>query len=139
MAFGRRMAAFNRLATNRVLGEVAPRLPGFGVIVHVGRRSGRRYRTPVNVFRTPTGYLLALTYGSGAEWVRNVLTAGGCELVTRGATVRLTAPRLYRDERGAGLPAPVRAVLRLAGVSEFLALERELVPRAPVADERMSA
>ena len=109
------------------------------MIVHVGRRSGRRYRTPVNVFRTPTGYLLALTYGSGAEWVRNVLTAGGCELVTRGATVRLTAPRLYRDERGAGLPAPVRAVLRLAGVSEFLALERELVPRAPVADERMSA
>ena len=101
MAFGRRMAAFNRLATNRVLGEVAPRLPGFGVIVHVGRRSGRRYRTPVNVFRTPTGYL--------------------------------------RDERGAGLPPPVRAVLRLAGVSEFLTLERELVPRAPVADERMSA
>src|SRR5262249_16547235 len=71
--------------------------------------------------------------------VRNVLTAGGCELVTRGAMVRLTAPRLYRDERGAGLPAPVRAVLRLAGVSEFLALERELVPRAPVADERVSA
>ena len=68
--------------------------------------------------------------------MRDVLTAGGCELVTRGATVRLTAPRLYRDERG--LPAPVRAVLRLAGVSEFLAPERELVPRAPVADERMS-
>ena len=31
MALGRRMAAFNRLATNRMLGGVAPRLPGFGV------------------------------------------------------------------------------------------------------------
>src|SRR5262249_56909067 len=92
MAFGRRMAAFNRLATNRVLGGVAPRLPGFGGIVHVGRRSGRRYRTPVNVFRTPTGYLLALTYGSGAEGVRNVLTAGGRGRGARGATVGPAAP-----------------------------------------------
>ena len=31
MALGRRMAAFNRLATNRMFGGVAPRLPGFGV------------------------------------------------------------------------------------------------------------
>ena len=52
MALARRIAAFNRLATNRVLGGVAPRLPGFGVIVQMGRRSGRRYRRPVNMFRT---------------------------------------------------------------------------------------
>ena len=30
MAFGRRMAAFNRLATNRVLGGVAPACPASG-------------------------------------------------------------------------------------------------------------
>ncbi len=130
MALGRRMATFNRHVTNRVLGGAATRLPGFGVVLHVGRRSGRRYRTPVNVFRAPNGYVMALTYGSDAEWVRNVVAAGGCELVTRGRTVRLVSPRLFRDERRARMPAPVRVVLGLARVSEFLELSL-----APV-DER---
>jgi deazaflavin-dependent oxidoreductase (nitroreductase family) len=132
MALGRRMATFNRHVTNRLLGGVATRLPGFGVVLHVGRRSGRRYRTPVNVFRTPHGYLLALTYGAGAEWVRNVLAANGCELVTRGRTVRLVNPRLFRDDRRARMPIPVRVVLRLARVSEFL--ELDAAPLAPVED-----
>lgn len=124
MALGRRMAAFNRHVTNRLLGGVATRLPGFGVVLHVGRRSGRPHRTPVNVFRTSSGYLLALTYGSRAEWVRNVLAARGCDLMTRGRTERLVNPRLFRDDRRAGVPAPVRAALRLGRVSEFLELDR---------------
>lgn len=124
MALGRRMATVNRYVTNRVLGGPANLLPGFGVVHHVGRRSGRRYQTPVNVFRTPGGYVFALTYGSRAEWVRNVLAAGGCELVTRGRRVRLTSPRLFRDERRSVMPAHVRAVLGLAHVDEFLELER---------------
>jgi deazaflavin-dependent oxidoreductase (nitroreductase family) len=118
------MANFNHHVTNRVLGGPATRLPGFGVVLHVGRRSGRRYRTPVNVFRTPHGYLFALTYGSGAEWVRNVVAAKGCELVTRGRTVALRNPRLFRDERRSRMPLHVRVVLGLAHVSEFLELDR---------------
>ena len=134
MALGRRMATFNRHVTNRLLGGVATRLPGFGVVLHVGRRSGRRYRTPVNVFRTPSGYLLALTYGSGAEWVKNVVAANGCELVTAGRTKRLVSPRLFRDDRRARLSIPVRVILRLARVSEFLELDLEAAPLAPVRD-----
>jgi deazaflavin-dependent oxidoreductase (nitroreductase family) len=136
MALGRRMATFNRHVTNRLLGGVATRLPGFGVVLHVGRRSGREYRTPVNVFRTPDGYLLALTYGSGAEWVRNVVAARGCALVTRRRTRRLRNPRVFRDDRRASLPVPVRVVLRLARVSEFLALELDPAPPAQVEDGR---
>ena len=30
---------------------IAGRAPGFGIIHHVGRKSGRRYETVVNVFR----------------------------------------------------------------------------------------
>ena len=138
MAFGRRMAAFNRHVTNRVLGGVATRLPGFGVVLHVGRRSGRHYRTPVNVFRTRSGYLLALTYGSGAEWVKNVVAANGCELVTRGRTERLGSPRLFRDDRRAKVPLQVGVMLRLARVSEFLELDLDAAPLAPVRDRAVS-
>src|SRR6202049_320007 len=78
------VAAFNRAITNRITIRFAARLPGFGIVTHVGRKSGRVYRTPVNVFRAPEGFLIALTYGRESEWVRNVLAAGGCELETQG-------------------------------------------------------
>lgn len=51
-------------------------MPGLGVVVHQGRRSGKEYQTPVNVFAAPDGYVLALTYGADTDWVKNVLAAG---------------------------------------------------------------
>jgi deazaflavin-dependent oxidoreductase (nitroreductase family) len=117
---GRRMARFNRHVTNRLTGPFAARLPGFGVVVHRGRRSGRSYRTPVNVFRRTGGYVVALTYGPDAQWVRNVLAEGGCELVTRGRRVALESPELRRDERQRLVPAPVRPILRFMRVRDFL-------------------
>ena len=137
MPLGRRMATFNRHVTNRLLGRLATRLPGFGVVLHLGRRSGRLHRTPVNVFRTPAGYVFALTYGSGAEWVRNVIAANGCELVTRGRMEPVRNPRLVRDDHRAGVPAIVRVGLRLGGVSEFLEVDRE--PAHPLTDREAAS
>jgi deazaflavin-dependent oxidoreductase (nitroreductase family) len=116
------MARFNRRVTNRVTRPPARRLPGFGVVVHRGRRSGRRYETPVNVFRNAGTYVVALTYGADAEWVRNVIAAGGCELVTRGHRHRLVEPQVVRDERQRPVPSIVRPILRFMRVTEFLHL-----------------
>ncbi len=90
MPLPRSVARFNRYVTNRILGPLAPYLPGFGVVVHRGRKTHRQYRTPVNVFRRRGGYVIALTYGPEAEWVRNVIAQGGCVLDTRGHTLRLS-------------------------------------------------
>jgi deazaflavin-dependent oxidoreductase (nitroreductase family) len=122
MAIPRTVGRWNKVGLNRVTGHIAPWLPGFGVVVHRGRRSGRRYRTPVNVFATEDGYRFALTYGPDTDWVRNVLAVGGCELETRGRTVRLVAPRLYHDERRQGIRPLERQILRLLGVADFLTL-----------------
>jgi hypothetical protein len=43
------VAAFNSAVTNRITSRFADRLPGFGILTHVGRKSGRVYLTPVNV------------------------------------------------------------------------------------------
>jgi deazaflavin-dependent oxidoreductase (nitroreductase family) len=132
MPLSRSVARFNRRVTNRLLGPLAARLPGFGVLVHTGRKTRRRYRTPVNVFRRPGGYVVALTYGPETDWVRNVLAAGGCTLETRGRRLRLTRPRLFRDEQRGGVPAPVRVVLGLNGVADFLDLTQvEATQAAP--------
>jgi hypothetical protein len=52
MPLRRTVARLNRNGLNRVMRHVAPWLPGLTVVVHRGRRSGRSYRTPVNLFRT---------------------------------------------------------------------------------------
>jgi deazaflavin-dependent oxidoreductase (nitroreductase family) len=113
------VARFNRAVTNRVTRLVAPWLPGFGVVMHRGRRSGRAYETPVNVFRRPGGYVVALTYGRG-DWVRNVLTAGSARLRTRGRVQSVANPRVIVDGSRAAVPAPVRWLLGRMGVTEFL-------------------
>jgi deazaflavin-dependent oxidoreductase (nitroreductase family) len=117
----RRLARINRVVSNRVLGPLVQLLPGFGIVVHRGRRSGREYRTPVNVFKTPDGYVVALTYGVG-DWTRNVLAAGGCEIDIRRRPVRLTDPRLVRDPTRKAVPLPVRPIMAAIGVTEFLHL-----------------
>jgi len=122
MPLPRSVARFNRRVTNRLLGPLARHLPHFGVVVHRGRKTGRLYRTPVNVFRRPGGYVIALTYGRDSDWVRNVLTDGGCVLETRGRSLRLTRPRLVHDEQRRAVPAPLRLVGVLGRVSDFLDL-----------------
>ena len=122
MPLPRTLARWNKVGLNRVSTRVAPWMPGFGVVAHTGRRSGRLYQTPVNVFPAGDGYLLALTYGPDSDWVKNVLAAGGCELVTRGRTVRLVSPQLVHDENRRGIRPLERQVLRLIGVADFLSL-----------------
>ena len=118
------LARFNRVVTNRVSRPVARWLPGFGVVDHTGRRSGRPYRTPVNAYRHGDGFVLALTYGPGSDWVRNVLAAGGCRLEHKGKVVALTSPDVRVDPSVALVPRSVRPILRLLHVDRLLVLRR---------------
>ena len=122
MPIPKAVGRWNRAGLNRLTRHIAPWMPGFGVIVHRGRRSGRRYETPVNVFGAGDGYLIALTYGTDTDWVKNVLAAGGCELRTRGQAVRVGSPRLVHDERRASIRPAERQILRLLNVADFLSL-----------------
>jgi deazaflavin-dependent oxidoreductase (nitroreductase family) len=124
------LARLNRSGINRVTRPVAERLPGFAVVIHTGVRTGRRYRTPVNMFRSGDGYVIALTYGRERDWVKNVLAAGGCEVETRGSSLALTEPRIVRDERQSRAPLAIRPILKALGVKEFLELRRSQPSRS---------
>src|SRR4051812_41425476 len=128
MPLPKRLARFNLRVTNHVLGTVAARLPGFGIVEHVGRRSGTVRQTPVNIFRHGDGYAIALTYGKDSQWVRNVLAAGEVDVLIRGRRIHLVEPRLVHDERRTLVPAPVRVPLRATNVSDFLVLSRAARP-----------
>ena len=125
------MARFNRQVLNHLTRPLSRHVPGFGVIVHRGRRSGRIYETPVNVFRSGDSFVVALTYGAGSDWARNVLTAGACDLITRGRRMRVVVLRVQRDEQLLLVPAIVRPILRLIHVADFLLLSLPQ-PEAPL-------
>lgn len=106
---------------NPVMRHVAGKLPGFGVLTYRGRKTGRIYHTPINVFRRGDAYFFFLTYGSDAQWVRNVLAAGSCSLETRGRVVELVEPELITDPALQPAPPVVRFVEgRIAGVTQYL-------------------
>jgi deazaflavin-dependent oxidoreductase (nitroreductase family) len=117
---------FRHVATrylNPVLRHVAGRLPGFGIVTYSGRRSGRIYSTPLNVFRRDDRYIFFLTYGSEAQWVKNILAAGSCSLKTRGQVVQLVDPQLVTDPELRPAPFPVRLIeRRVAGVTQYLTM-----------------
>lgn len=119
----RAVARANRRVLNPMMRLIAGRLPGFGLLTHVGRRTGRRYTIPVNVFRDDEStYRFALTYGREADWVRNVRAAGRCTLQTRGRVVELVEPRLVHDPWRSWAPGPVRQILGLVRVPDVLVM-----------------
>ena len=116
-----RVRPFVNRYLNRLTRPMATRLPGFAILTHRGRTTGRTYRTPINVFHRGDDYFFFLTYGSDVQWVKNVLAGGSCSIETRGRVVELVEPELITDPELGPAPAPVRFIeRRLAGVTQYL-------------------
>ena len=117
------VAQINKRVTNKLLVRLADR-PPFAALNHVGRSSGTTYRIPLNAFPTEGGYLFALTYGSGTDWVKNVLAADGAVLEFDGEEISLRTPRLVsKAEAWSHLPRSVKAALTMLRVGEFLRMD----------------
>jgi deazaflavin-dependent oxidoreductase (nitroreductase family) len=124
MPLPKQLARFNRVITNPILQHAARRLPGFAVVHHVGRRSGRAFHNPVNLFADGDRYVIALTYGRDSQWVRNVMAAGSVEVETRGHRLRLLDPEIVHDPSRSHVPATIRPLLGAVGVDDFMLLRR---------------
>jgi len=133
------MRPFTKRFVNPLTRLVAGWLPGFGLLLYRGRTSGREYETPMNVFRRGEEYVFALTYGSDVQWVKNIMAAGECRLVTRGRTLRLIGPRLFHDPGRSLMPELVRPFLGFMRVTEFMRIRISTVsPDARDAGTAMS-
>lgn len=93
------------------------------IVVHRGRKSGRRYRTPVIAFGTEDGYLISLPYGTERDWVSNVVAAGSCTLERAGRRTELGTPKVLTQRQSMPLlPWPVRTGLRVLRIRSVLQL-----------------
>jgi len=123
------VARANKVGLNRLTKFIAPWAPGWAVVIHRGRKSGRTFRTPLWAFRRGNDFVIALTYGRQTDWLQNVLAAGGCEIDARRRHYEVGNPTVYSDENASDMPALIRFMLRkVIKAPDFLRVEviREL-------------
>jgi deazaflavin-dependent oxidoreductase (nitroreductase family) len=92
----------------------------FSLIRHVGRRSGRRYETPVILAEVPGGFVAELTYGPNVDWYQNLVAAGHGTVIHRGKEYSIERMDSLPPQQGlAAYPYPARLMLELSGQTEF--------------------
>ena len=127
----------NRAFTNpRVLKSAGTAGASASVVHHVGRTTGRRYETPIGAMPTDTGFLIALPYGTRADWLGNVLAVGSATIVDGGNTYEVHAPEVVPTVAVADqLPPGERRTLRLFKVDRCLQV-RTTAPAEGVVAQR---
>ena len=119
------LARFNRHITNPIQRLWAGWAPTFGILEHVGRRSGTTYRTPLTVFSTDTGVAILLTYGPNRDWLKNITAAGGAEMRRHGRTIRLADPQVVsKSEAAPHVKGPMRRVFPRLPFEQAVLLRR---------------
>lgn len=104
---------------NPLMRRLAPSLPGYAVVEHIGRKTGNRYETPVRVFRKGNVMAVVLLHGE-TDWARNVTAAGRATLRHRRTTSQLRNPRIFRPREAiTDLPRLARLGNRVAGILVF--------------------
>ncbi|MFE7717657.1 nitroreductase family deazaflavin-dependent oxidoreductase [Nocardia rhizosphaerihabitans] len=94
------------------------------VLTHVGRSSGRTYQTPLDAYPVDGGYVFVLVYGSGSDWVRNVLAAGRARLRIDGQERELAAPAVIGETEAFQILADdVARPPKLLRITEFLRMD----------------
>jgi deazaflavin-dependent oxidoreductase (nitroreductase family) len=78
---------------NPLLRPLSKRMPGFAVITHRGRTSGKEYETIVTAYRKGPVLAIGLIHGK-TNWVKNVLAAGEADIHVGKKDLHLVNPRV---------------------------------------------
>jgi deazaflavin-dependent oxidoreductase (nitroreductase family) len=121
---------FGRALTKRVFNPMQMRSAGTpgayaSIVRHTGRKSGATYETPVGTLATEDGFLIALPYGTRANWVQNVLAAGSATIIAEGQTYEVDQPEVVPLESVISeFPEGDLRSLRLFGVKHCVRVRR---------------
>lgn len=119
------LARFNRHVTNPIQRLWAGWLPTMGILHHVGRKSGKPYRTPLSVFGTHDGVAIMLTYGPDRDWLKNITASGGGQIKRGGRTADYADPRVVsKAEAAQAITGPVRFLFARLPFDQAVLLRR---------------
>jgi deazaflavin-dependent oxidoreductase (nitroreductase family) len=108
---------------NPVLGKIAALgwIPVWGVVVHTGRKSGRRFATPIALAKTNDGFVIPLPWGASTDWCRNVVAAGGGVVRWGGVDHIVRDPEVIDAAQAApAFPRLIERLIPVIGIRRFL-------------------
>jgi deazaflavin-dependent oxidoreductase (nitroreductase family) len=101
---------------NPLVRPFSKRVPGFGVIKHRGRTSGKDYETIITPYRRGQVLAVGLAHGK-TNWVKNVLAAGEADIQIGKESLHLVNPRvLPAGTVDRSLPRMAQVVGKRSGV-----------------------
>lgn len=113
---------FNRRFFNPFALSFAGRPRSFwSALRHTGRHSGQEYITPVIAARYEGSFAIPLAYGDHVDWLKNVLAAGGAELIFKGHVYRLGKPEVISIDQGiSAFPTAIQSLMRASETAGFV-------------------
>jgi hypothetical protein len=117
---------FHHVVGNRVQMRSAGAPGAFAsVIRHRGRTSGTTYQTPVWAAPTDDGFVIALVYGTGCDWLKNVMRGGPTTIVHRGHTYPVGRPQIIPMADGRRyFPTALQQIHRRLRIDRCLHVQR---------------
>ena len=116
---------FNKYLLNPSMLHLAGRKHWYAAVIrHTGRRSGKNYATPVVADRVADGFILPLPYGTGVDWLRNVLASGQATVTVGGQTYDVAEPEIIDAASAAPQLSPRRRrAFQRFGIDRFVKLK----------------
>ena len=113
-------------------------MPVLGIVHHRGRKTGRRYATPLGVRPAADGgFVMPLTFSQASHWYQNIRAAEWCVVTYRGEDHTVAGPVIVdRATAFPSYPRYERLSLRLIGINEFVWLTG--TPAGPAALSAMA-
>jgi deazaflavin-dependent oxidoreductase (nitroreductase family) len=118
MRVPRAVAKFNRRITNPLAVRFGGWAPLNGTLEHVGRKSGKTYQTPLNIFETADGFVVPIGYGVESHWVQNALAGGPLTVHKAGRTIPIVDARIVSKADAEPLVTRGRTMFRLHPYNE---------------------
>ena len=113
-----------------------------GVLLHMGRKSGREYATPVRIDAIPGGFLIPMPYGNDTDWLKNIVAAEGATVRFEGQDIAANQPEIIDAATALAMLPPSAAIaVRLMRIKYYLRLRRADLPTGlndatPMAEDR---
>jgi deazaflavin-dependent oxidoreductase (nitroreductase family) len=96
----------------------------WGLVSYRGRRSGTAYTLPIAIAAAPEAFVIPMPFPN-AQWVKNVLATGECQVRWNGRDWHAVEPRIIPKAEGAAAFGPIpRLSLRVLPINSFLRLRR---------------
>ena len=113
---------FNRAILNPVTKLFAGYL-FYSLVYHMGRRSGKKYSTPVIATIKGEHIYIPLPYGADTDWILNVQAKGQCEVIIKGRQYSTADPEIVDSTMALPVfPAILGWALKRAGINKYLQL-----------------